>query len=323
MTNKDRTYTRTVVQKTYSRDDAKTSTFKTTLEGKENIESQNNFLNAKDRLNARKSEFFPRVSASQQDIEIRKSESVPPLSLSTRRVVTSRTSPAISSKTITTRTSSVQSQPQKTTRRVVKTSSMSDTIPLFSSSSKFATRSDSGPVKHMSTSTVTKTTNSGPASRSVSTKSSSFHRDVFTDDRSQLRKSTVGDEASFRMDTGIATPSGQQREFLPSIQTGIQIPTSTKISTSEFSSSSGSFTKKRRLPSSQASDFTVITVKEHLPASSSVDLISNRSTNRRTTSDRSTAFSSQARSQLPPPTFIASSMTKSVSSSQLSVRLSL
>ena len=173
---------------------------------------------------------------------------------------------------------------------------------------------------------------------------------------------------SFTTNSASLPSARQQKEFLPSIQTGIEIPTSTKISTSELSSSLGSLSKERRLqssqistsefssstgsstrenripssqtstsefsssfgsltgenrlPSSQTSDFTVIRVQERLPGQTPLDQTSNKSTFRRTTSDRNT-ISSSDRALLPSsPTFLASSKSQSILPTRSLVRLS-
>ena len=362
ITNKDRTYTRTVVQKTYTRDGdgTKTSTSRNTNTVTRSVEPWRS--QSKETWTTRSSSS-PLVSASQRKVEIRKSESIPSLSLGTRRVVTSKTSPEITSSTITTRTSSTRTQPKQiTTRKIDTKSSASETIPLFSSSSKFATKATSE-INSPSMLTGSKTTKTRSSSRRSFYSTVSARGEMSTSNP-QSRDETVRTR-SFTTNSGSLPSAGQQNEFLPSIQTGIEIPTSTKISTSEFSSevfperrlqssqistsefssssgsstresripssqtstsefssSFGSLTGENRLPSSQTSDFTVIRVQERLPVQTSLDQTSNKSTFRRTTSDRNT-ISSSDRALLPSsPTFLASSKSQSILPTRSLVRLS-
>ena len=369
VTNKDRTYTRTVVQKTYTRDgdSTKTSTSRNPNTVARNIEPWRS--QSKETWMTRSSSS-PLVSASQRKVEIRKSESIPSLSLGTRRVVTSKTSPEITSSTIITRTSSTRTQPKQiTTRKIDTRSSASETIPLFSSSSKFATKATSE-INSPSMSTGSKTTKTRSSSRRSFYSTSSARGEMSTSNP-QSRDETVRtriETRSFTTNSASLPSARQQKEFLPSIQTGIEIPTSTKISTSELSSSLGSLSKERRLqssqistsefssssgsstrenripssqtstsefsssfgsltgenrlPSSQTSDFTVIRVQERLPGQTPLDQTSNKSTFRRTTSDRNTISSSDMTLLPSSPTFLASIKSQSILPTRSLVRLS-
>ncbi|XP_062609318.1 dentin sialophosphoprotein-like [Saccostrea cucullata] len=318
-TNKDGTYTRTVVTKTYtsthSLDDFGKSAFGTSLKGRGKFDDRIS-MNTERRsdklklntvagamtgeLTSRTLESAPQASTSNRKVTVR---SLPPRSFSTRRVVTSKTSPEITSRTITTRTSSVKIPPRvtSTSRRVVTKTSSADTIPLFSSLSKFATKTNSMQSRPVVTSSGTNPVQSS-ISESFSSQSSSSRRNLATrrinSDAQPIRSAFV--ETS--------TPARQLSDMSSAIKTGIEIPTSKTVSTSEFSSR---FTSaKELLPRSGASDFTVIRVRERAPTSNFVEQSSSGSSMRKTTK-RFNSFEQNSGSLSSSPTFVTSSMSNS------------